>query len=310
MAITNRFSSALKENLNVVGLATAAAASAALLNPVPLLAAAVAEAGYMLFVPDSHWYEQRLARKSAAEIERQRQALKDRILPTLNTEMQARYMRLEDLRQQVNAPTENDEWFAEVLRKLDSLLEKFLIFAGKEVQFHSYLRSVMEEARGVVPLAVPVQEPDYTVDDRRRRRGKAAPRVSPSNGNGTLVHDANWVQQTVAEAQEQYDRDIAEVRQSLEKETDENTKAVMAKRADVLQRRREFVGKIGTILTNLYHQLKLLEDTFGLINDELRARSPEQILADIEDVVSQTDSMVQVLEEVSSYEQMVTRLSS
>ena len=41
------------------------------------------------------------------------------------------------------------------------------------------------------------------------------------------------------------------------------------------------------------------EDTFGLINDEIRARSPEQILADIEEVVVATDTMSTALEEVA-----------
>jgi hypothetical protein len=56
--------------------------------------------------------------------------------------------------------------------------------------------------------------------------------------------------------------------------------------------------------------MDLVEDTFGLTNDEIRARSPEQILADIDDVVSQTDTMVQVLEELAPYEQMAARLSA
>ncbi len=86
-------------------------------------------------------------------------------------------------------------------------------------------------------------------------------------------------------------------------ETDASTKAVLEKRIQVLTQRSEGVGKIGRILTNLQYQLSLLEDTFGLINDQIRARSPEQVLADIEGVVDQTDSMTQLLEELAPYEQ-------
>lgn len=53
-----------------------------------------------------------------------------------------------------------------------------------------------------------------------------------------------------------------------------------------------------------------MEDTFGMINDEIRARSPEQVLADIEDVVFQTNAMTSALEEVAPFEQMVARLSA
>jgi hypothetical protein len=118
-----------------------------------------------------------------------------------------------------------------------------------------------------------------------------------------------WVQETVADVQSRYEAELAHLRELQENEPDENTKAVLGKRVEVLRRRQDGIGKIGKILTNLYHQLELLEDTFGLINDEIRARSPEQVLTEIEDVVFQTESMTQLLEEMAPYEQMVARLS-
>ena len=47
-----------------------------------------------------------------------------------------------------------------------------------------------------------------------------------------------------------------------------------------------------------------MEDTFGLINDEIRARSPEQMLADIDDVVLQTDSLTEALQDVAPFDTM------
>jgi hypothetical protein len=114
-----------------------------------------------------------------------------------------------------------------------------------------------------------------------------------------------WVNQTVQQVQAHYDDEIAQINRLAENETDANTRAVLEKRCEVLQRRREFVGKIGRIQINLNHQLSLLEDTFGLISDEIRARPPQQVLADIEDVVSQTNTMTQLLEEVAPYEQLL-----
>jgi len=90
----------------------------------------------------------------------------------------------------------------------------------------------------------------------------------------------------------------------LKKDENLHNQAVLEKRKDILTRRREYVSQIGEILTNLNHQLHLMEDTFGLINDEIRARSPEQVLADIEDVVFQTDSLTEALQEVSPFDQM------
>jgi hypothetical protein len=232
--------------------------------------------------------------------------------------MQARFARLEEMRLQINAqPMEGQTWFREVLRKLDYLLEKFLQFASKEAQFRSYLRSLIEEAHEG-PRPTNFDSSGFSrEDDRPMRRGRSsAPREargSPSFGPGSperlaVDGDDQWVEKTVAGVQAHYDAEMDDLRQLCEREPDANTKEVLKKRLDVLQRRHEFAGKIGKILANLSHQLKLLEDTFGLINDEIRARSPEQILADIEDVVWQTDTMTKLLEEVAPYEQMVARM--
>lgn len=304
MRISNRFKEAFKESFNVVGLAAAAAASAALLNPLPLLVGLVAEAAYLLFVSDSKWYEARLEKRYDAEVEKRREQLKQQILPMLRAEMQSRFDRLEQTRRDIVAqPMEGQPWFREVLRKLDYLLEKFLLFASKEVEFRQYLRSVYDEVRGGKKTETSIPFDIQFLDDRpRRARSKAD--ATP------ISADERWIQQVVSTVQAHYDGEMSEVKKLLEKEQDFDTKAVLEKRLDVLQRRHEFVGKISKILSNLNHQLKLLEDSFGLINDEIRARSPEQILADVEEVVGQTDVMTKVLEEVAPYEKMVERLTA
>lgn len=315
----NRYLEAFKESFNVVGLTAAVALSAATLNPLPFLAGLVAEAAYLLFVSDSRWYEARLSRRYDTEVESRRRQLKEAVLPTLRPSMQSRFARLEEMRLQINAqPIEGETWFREVLRKLDYLLEKFLQFASKEAQFRSYLRSLLEEVRGDGPRAFSMDDTGFSrEDDRRGQRSRtSAPRLppgAPSFGPGSarrlpVDDDDRWVEKTIGEVQAHYDAEMNDLRRLIEQEQDANTKDVLQKRLDVLQRRHEFAGKIGKILANLSHQLKLLEDTFGLINDEIRARSPEQILADIEDVVWQTDTMTKLLEEVAPYEQMVARM--
>ena len=323
----NRIREAFQENSNVIGLATAFGASLVLLNPLPLLAGVVAEAVYLLFVPDSKWYERRLSKRHDAEIEKRRQDIKARILPTLRPEVQERFRRLEETRYQIGVGAADEErWFREVLRKLDYLLEKFLLFASKERQFRSYLTANQEQT------GVPQRElrdgrrgedifwdGKFQASDKERsstnkrsshgsssssRRGSDAPPPVPASGNS----DAKWVQMRVEQIQEGFTQDLEDLKVAMEQEEDNDTRAIMAKRADVLQRRLEEAGKIGKILVNLNHQLQLLEDTFGLINDEIRARSPEQVLTDIDEVVLQTDSMTQALDEVASLEQLTSRL--
>jgi hypothetical protein len=315
MSRSNRYLEAFKERFNVVGLSTAVAVSAASLNPLPLLAGLVAEAAYLLFVADSRWYQTRLARRYDAEVEKRRLQVKEQVLPTLRPSMQTRFTRLEEMRTQINAqPVEGQTWFREVIRKLDYLLEKFLQFASKDAQFRAYLQSLLDEVRNDTPRRGGELGFYLRAADERSRRSQPNrsrdPRFVEPPPRGELFSmdwEDRWVEQTIGEVQAHYEAEMCDIRQLMEAEQDASTKEVLEKRLDVLQRRHEFAGKMGKILANLSHQLKLLEDTFGLINDEIRARSPEQLLADIDEVVWQTDTMTKVLEEVAPFEQLVGR---
>ena len=272
----NRYLTAFQEQFNLLGLGSAVALSAATLNPLPLLIGLVAEAAYLIFVPDSKWFESRLSRQHDAEVRAERERLKAEVLPKLRPSLQERFARLEQERAQIDRQAEGDKlWMREVLRKLDFLLDKFLQFALKDEQFRVYL-----------------------YNERREKLGQ-------SNGRAPEPTD-KWMRETVGLLQDDYARDMAKVEAQATDETDPNTRAILQKRLEVLQRRRDFIARIGTIIGNLSQQLALTEDTFGLISDELLARPPEQVLGDIEDVVSQTKAMTEVLEEMAPYERMLS----
>ncbi len=312
----NNLRKAFEEGFNLVSLGGAAALSLATLNPIPFLVGLVAEAAYLLFVPDSQWYMSRLSRKADAEIAARRAALKRQVFPQIPENEQRRFQKLEGIRGQMGEQEDlqGQKWFREVLRKLDYLLEKFLMFAAKEAQFSKYLVSVQQD---VVPnyrlnrarqednedvMVIPIRvvdrrrgkdkRDDRRDQDRNRRDDEVA--LLPLSGNG-----ANDIVRVI---QKRYDTEITELAEKATNETDLNTKAILEKRVDVLRQRHEYVGKIGKILINLGHQMDLLEDSFGLINDQIRAQSPEQVLADIEGVVYQTDSMTRLLDELAPYE--------
>lgn len=311
MRRSNRYVEAFKENYNTIGLASAAALSLATLSPIPLLVGMVAEAAYMLAIPDSKWYADRLALRQTAKVEEDWRKLRDQTLPKLRPELRDRYLRLEETRKQIETQSQTDkEWYQEVLRKLDYLQEKFLLFGGKESEFRTYLNDLANEIQGVRPLDVNAPYardvrsgrddiPRRTLyDSDRPRRERAAP-----------LSDDAWVQRTVEDVKAHYVKERGSVEKLLEAETSPDTKAVLEKRVAVLQRREEFADKMAKILGNINHQLQLVEDTFGLINDEIRARSPEQLLADIEEVVVATNSMSSALEELEPYQQMAARVS-
>jgi hypothetical protein len=283
MRSKNRYLEAFKESHNANGSGLS-------------VAGLVLEAAYLLVVPDSKWYAARLAKKYDGEIEDRRRKLKEQMLPTLRPELQQRYARLETIRLQIgDRPADEERWFREVLRKLDYLLDKFLQFASKEAQFHTYLHGLLAEVRASAHKNAPL---DFDLP-RRNMRG----------ATHSAHTDAMHIEDIVAEIQTSYDRSMDEVRAALEQEQDYDTKAILQKRVDVLQRRHEFAGKTGKILKNLDHQLQLVEDTFGLINDEIRARSPEQLLSDIEEVVVASNTMTSALEELAPFEHIAERIA-
>ncbi len=273
----NRVRDAFMEGYNTVGLASLVAVSAALLNPLPLILGAVAEAAYLLFVPDSKWYAERVETKYDAEVARRRDRLKAEVLPSLAGTVADRFLRLEHVRSQIDSQTGGDRRpYRQVLRKLDYLLEKFLLFGQKQAQFRTYLANLLAE-----------------VENKPVRGANERILLEPGDG---------WARETAERIQKRYGREIEKLDETVAKESNLHTAAILEKRKEVIARRGQYVERIAETLTNLGHQLGLMEDTFGLINDEIRARSPEQVLADVEGVVSQTDSLTERLEEVAPFD--------
>lgn len=299
----NRTLAALQEQGNLLGLASAAALSVALFNPFPLFGAFLLEAVYLLLVPNTKWYQQRLARRQNAGFQASRDAIKAQSLPLLRPAMRARFEKLEEMRGQIEGQAAGKElWLDEILDKLDFLLENFLQFAVKQEQFLQYLEQTREE----IEREIAGKSKIVPMDWQTRRANELRQMGVQGKSHDTRREFAkDWAPQSVSLIQEAYQKELAQLQADLDQETDDATQAVLQKRLEVLQRRRDFLGKIGKILANLAHQIELLEDTFGLINDELMARPPEQMVSEIEDVVSQTNAMTQVLEEMAPYERML-----
>lgn len=283
----HRYKAAIGESLNVIGLAGAAALSVATLNPLPILGALVVEAAYLLFVPDSKWYEKRLAARYDLEVEDRRKKLTERIFPRLSNETQFRFMRLEKIREEIGRQQFDGRLiYREVLRKLDFLMEKHLLFSEKETEFISYLRSVRSEVAGVEPPPKPGKKQQSMVEEIEQ------------------LGRTKWIDANVSEITEHFDNQLAGVEHMLNTDENMHNIAILEKRKEVLKRRCEFVQKIGMSLTNVSHQLQLIEDTFGLMSDELRARSPEQVLVDIDDVIFQSESLTESIQELAPFDVM------
>ncbi|MCE9558783.1 MAG: hypothetical protein K8R88_07505 [Armatimonadetes bacterium] len=285
----NRLQEAFKEPANLLSLASLGAISLATLNPLPILAGLVAEAAFLLFVPDTRWFMDRLDRRYDAEVTARRVRLRDQVWPDISSTRKVQFSRLEAVRGQVEEKKyETQKWYREMLRKLDYLLEKFLLFAAKEDSFAQYMQSVYEETH-------PIQ----AVPPRLSRNGE----VIESKRTPKLNTDGE-IKEMVGKIQKYYEGEIEEMRAELPGEENLHNQAILEKRVEVLERRQQNITRIGDTISNIRHQLSLIEDTFGLISDEVRTLSPEQVLADIDQVVSRADDFMESLREISPMDTM------
>ena len=297
-SVRSRLASAFQEPFNVVGLAGAVALAAALLTPLPLLCAVIAEVAYLLFVPDTDWFTKRLDAKFDAEVRAHREQLKNKVFPKIRDEILERFNWLEQARVQIEqTSTIQDKWFREALRKLDFLLEKYLQFAEREGEYVAYLLSLLRES--------------YSSLSRDEIRD--LPSLARYKDSYVPPHDVKISQQDVQALidaiQKHYDVAIDSLATTSETEQVLATREVESKRKEVLTRRKEFIIRLSDMMVNLRHQMELIAETFGLINDELRARSPEQVLADIDDVVMQATSLTDALDSMTPADQVVAKLT-
>ena len=305
------------ENGNLVGLAGAVALSAAMLNPLPLIVAGVAEVAYMLFVPDSRWYMKRIESRFDAEVEKRRRDFKIQVFPQVRSEVRDQFLRLEEMRLQIAGQARKEEpWFQEALRKLDYLMEKYLQFAQKEAQFCSYLMGIYDDVWQQLDSAQrrELPKPTQVVDKppiikKGAKRGFEADLDDYDRPPVIATPTDEWVRTVVGTISRYYDQEIEELQSGSEAETVMANKNIMERRAQILVRRREFVGRTGQILTNLGQQMHLMADTFGLINDEIRARSPEQVLNDINEVVTSATSLTEAIDQFTPMDDLVGNLA-
>ncbi len=291
----SRLACAFKEPFNLIPMAVAVVTALGLGITMPVvggaiaLVAALAESGYLAVIPRSAWYRRRFAAKSESEPGLRWDHLKKQIGPQLRPGVVSRMNRLESTRKHMDDQVSNNTpRYQEVLVKVDYLMEKFLQFAGREQEFRQYLRSVLEECLDQAGAA-----PTARVSSKRVTEEylPGEPPLDPADV---------WVHTMIEKIQKFFDEDLQALDSSrLQDPDDLSTNAIVDKRKEILLRRREYVGQIGKILVNLNHQLELMEDTLGLINDELRARTPEQVLADIDDVVYKADALMDILDEVA-----------
>jgi len=249
---------------------------------VGIVAVAVLEAAYLIAIPNTAWYSRRLVERYEQTAQKRIDALKAKHLSSLAFEARSRFGHLEMLRRSISTQSEaaGKSWYQEIVQKLDYLLEQFLLLGAKQAQFASYLDTVRIEA-GVLPPSTA---------------------KSPGDPAARLIVDADGLKAVVSGIKAGYQAAIDKIGVGLSTEKDPHNQALLEKRKEVLSRRSQYIDRIGDILFNIGQQLQLMEDTFGLVSDEIRARSPEQTIAEIDNLINQTDRLTDKLQAIAPFD--------
>lgn len=289
----NQYIEAFKEPGNLLGIASFMMLSAATWDLRVACVGAVAEALYLLVFADSNIYQKKLRDKEnrlkEEAFRKEFDDLRSASIGRLSTPVAERFQTLEHIRNQVEeASADKETWYLDVVRKLDQMLMAFLNFGLKESQFRNHLHNAMR-----------------TLATQKKRTGN---KIGPCPDGATLEEVEQWTRDVAEYITQSYSDEIADVENKIaQTQAADPNLPILQKRAELIRRRSEYAGKVGRMLVSMHHQMRLLEDTFGLISDEAQSRPPQQVLTDIEEAVFQSTLLTNAIDEfASSNEQVLT----
>jgi hypothetical protein len=269
---------ALRDPLNWIGGALVAGglflASASL--PVALAGWLAYEAVFLIVAPRTGRYGREGGRESAA------------LWEGLLASDRERLVEISRLCDEIAAGVpETGLWREEIVGRLDGLQGQFLSFARKRAEYHALLRGLAEEL-GTAPL----DSFGQPLPPRGRERALAAAEVE------TL---RSWVR-------EGYDRRLAAIEAELARESDPESRALVERRREMTDQLRASAAAVGETARNVERQLDLAGDSVRLIHAQFRARPPEQILPEVEEVVRSSRALADALAEVAPLEEKLQQL--
>ncbi|HEY3266071.1 MAG TPA: hypothetical protein VGM37_04035 [Armatimonadota bacterium] len=307
MRVPQTVKSAFAEPLNLLFVVFAFFVAMATEDPAVLFVAAAMELGYMLFVPDSGWYRNVLEGRALRTRQLERAKMKREILPGLLPQDRGRFQRLETMRNQLpNAAAIGfgREHTVIVCRQMDVLLDKFLQFGAKSAQYRAYLVDMVRPTPGPVFQGAGWVDRIFDLASVLITEKQDGLRI-PVNGQPRKTAEMASI---IEQVQTGLDSRIEQLKGSVAGAANDANRLVLQKNLEVVQKRRERIGELGNIITNLECQLDLIENTFGLISDQIRTLPPEQVLADINDVIIQTETTTQLLAAAAPVEFQLNRL--
>lgn len=293
-----RVQETLRDPVSWLGLGAAAGFSLATGQPEVLAAAAAAGALFVAVAPLFPSYARRLTARRNAASERGRRALVAARLQQLSPQDRQRYARLEARRAELVAHPDRlhvgPAEFDQVLERLDELLQSFLVLAARERDYTAYLGELAAEELSLRQLAQRHPARHSLLESLWVLDPLGPPRPSPAHAAHLLA--TMPLESLVEFVRSGHRRELEEMQRALASETDPAIRAARERRAQVLERREAYAARIGEAILTLRRQLELIEETAGMLADEVRARTPHEVLHHLEEAVHRSDGLAELLE--------------
>lgn len=301
----SRIKTAFNEQENMIGMAAFAGLSIFLLNPIPLIIGAALEVAYLLFVPDSNWYNNKLVARQKELAKERRDALKQKVYESGGQEYLEKYAQL---RTQLDDDyTSRPDW-RDVIDRLDTLLGKYLEFSLQDVRLRQYLDSLSDQAeQGLPGLLKPKNKETTELRARLMQSQQAAENFSDET--------VRWVETEMASIRMYFQSQISAIQQLINEEEiriaagtgSANNRDTLQKRIEIQAMSLNQAEKIGQGLVNLNQQMALMEETIRLINGQIKSKQPGQVLLDIENLVDQSETVSNFLHDIAPFEDEETQ---
>lgn len=304
----SRIKTAFNEQENMIGMAAFAGLSIFLLNPIPLIIGAAIEVAYLLFVPDSNWYNNKLVARQKELAKERRDALKQKVYESGGQEYLEKYTQLESVRTQLDDDyTSRPDW-RDVIDRLDTLLGKYLEFSLQDARLRQYLDSLSDQAeQGLPGLLKPKNKETTELRARLMQSQQAAENFSDET--------VRWVETEMASIRMYFQSQISAIQQLINEEEiriaagtgNANNRDTLQKRIEIQTMSLNQAEKIGQGLVNLNQQMALMEETIRLINGQIKSKQPGQVLLDIENLVDQSETVSNFLHDIAPFEDEETQ---
>lgn len=265
-------------------------------NPGAILLGMFAEVAYMMVYPDSPGFQKKLSDAKKAREKAMWDEKRGDMLKALGSGTRDRYNKLLTIQHKIDQELSGKELASSVTDQVANLVDRFLLFASKDVDLRSYIEDTVDKAK------------DEGFDVQHAARKPNADAEAPFEYTSAKPADSveEWAQTKARVLRMYYSDQIQRLQASIDsRHPDDVTIVTLKQRLDIANQRLSQAQNICNSVIMINGQMSVMEDTLGLINDNLRARPPRQILSDVQGVVDQTQDLFSFLSDVDSLDSHV-----